>query len=252
MFEDNEKAKAQYEIEQNNEKIVDKEIEQISRHITNMEELLSLTQKIRDYRAEIYKLKLGLKGQLEEIYAKKDTKLLIDMKERTNRDEQVLYNGSVTNLIAGEASIERVSQKSLKHLGFPNTEVIKIFEKEGKSDIVCCNKVIKDNKDIVYDINGWIVTENFKNIIVDECNRKIKLEKLYAISKSENYVNINDRKGNEENIKRLEEKEKLIIRKIILIRTAQVLKYYESELSYWQEINLINSIENGDGEHYWG
>lgn len=130
MFEG--KAKEQYELEKDNERIVDKEIEQISRHITNMEELLSLTQKIRDYRAEIYKLKLELKGQLEEIYAKKDTKLLIDMKERTNRDEQVLYNGSVTNLIAGEATIERVSQKALKYLCFPNTEVIDIFKQESK------------------------------------------------------------------------------------------------------------------------
>lgn len=250
MFEG--KAKEQYELEKENERIVEKEIEQISRHIINMEELLSLTQKIRDYRAEIYKLKLELKGQLEEIYAKKDTKLLIDMKKRTDRDEQVLYNGSVTNLIAGEASIERVSQRALKYLCFPNTEVIEIFKQESERNGFSCNRVVKDNKEIVYDINGWLVTENFTDIIVDENNRRIELENLDAISKSKNYVNINNREDNEENIKRLEEKERLTIRKIISIRTAQILKYYESELTYWQEINLINSIENGDGEHYFG
>lgn len=250
MFEG--KAKEQYELEKDNERIVDKEIEQISRHITNMEELLSLTQKIRDYRTEIYKLKLELKGQLEEIYAKKDTKLLIDMKKRTDRDEQVLYNGSVTNLIAGEASIERVSQRALKYLCFPNTEVIEIFKQESERNGFSCNRVGKDNKEIVYDINGWLVTENFTDIIVDKNNRRIELENLDAISKSKNYVNINNREDNEENIKRLEEKERLTIRKIISIRTAQILKYYESELTYWQEINLINSIENGDGEHYFG
>ncbi len=255
MFKDNEKARNQYEIEQKNEKIVDKEMEQISRYTTNMEELLDLTQKIRNYRAEIYKFKLELKGQLEGIYEQKDTKLLSDMETRANKDENVLYNLSVTNLIFGEDSLEKVLQSSLTQLCFPNAAVMKIFSNMVDERWLCVTEK-RDDVDIYYNIGGWMVTKEFKNAIVihDTQGDKILLGELDRTLKNVYYMNRKKEYASEENARknqRLEEKEQFTIKRIILIRASQILQYYEKELSYWQEINLINEIENGDSEHYF-
>lgn len=70
---DSKKVRRQYNIEKENEKIIDNEIEVIMKNSPSQKDLIEFIQKIREYRTRIYDLKIQLQGKLLEAYSRKNT-----------------------------------------------------------------------------------------------------------------------------------------------------------------------------------
>jgi hypothetical protein len=128
MFIDNEIAKMQYEIDKKNEKIIDEELNEITRHIKDIEDITKLKENVRKYREKIYEIKLELENELSDIYQTRKNEELTEMEKRTNEDKEVIINSGIENCIYDIGSMNKICKMSLKNHMYLYTNLIKILE----------------------------------------------------------------------------------------------------------------------------
>jgi hypothetical protein len=263
MFADNETAKKQYEIDQKNENIIDEEIKEITRHTKNTEDIIKLMEKVRDYRNEIYKLKLMLKNELPEIYQIRNNKELTEMEERTNEDKEVIINNCIEGYIFSAETMDKICDMSDKNHMYPYTNLIKLLEKLKEKDIsytrcgyegeyVYYTEMVDFTRPFVDTITRNIKIYQYsepgngnkeKGIFCIKEDRLEKMKKggyLMGVGSSKMHTRAND-------VRKLEED---LTNQINSYRTGEVLQYYEKELKYWQERYLEKAMEINDSEMY--
>lgn len=90
-MKENYKIKEQYNIEKENEKAIDAEIQLIMQNSPSQKDLLQFIQKIREYRTRIYELKMQLQEYITEAYSMKETKSFEKFNYK-NEDIAEVYN----------------------------------------------------------------------------------------------------------------------------------------------------------------
>lgn len=279
------KAEQQYKIEKSNDEIIDELINQISRHTKDINDIIKLIEKVRNYRSEIYAIKLELKHCLSDIYSKKNSKNLAEIREQVEQDREVKINTSITNFIENIRGIQEICNEAQNINVYPTTMMIKEIER------ILLNKRVKICFECTSTTRRYIVEEEGTNLIFTSGFGNKVLEALktdYIAPQSEpssmTITPIIETKGQkeiismmvvtitDESLKKLANGEYCISRynhsshkeaieiekriedeciKIInTSRVAKILQYYEQELSYWQEIKLKNQSELGDTEAY--
>lgn len=259
------KAKNQYEIEQDNEKIIDELINQISRHTKEMSDIIKLIEKVRDYRAEIYKMQLELKYHLAHIYSEKINQNLEEIKRQVERDAKVRTNESITNWIANISGVMEICNVAQSENVYPATVVIeKIRTLLNAGGDICQTKDDDTNKCVYMFLDRTrsktlLTTEGFGRNIFYASSKNIKQENKEVTKKSVNEIleklangqfSICKNEYDTERAKTMEKIENDCIKSINTIKIAQILQYYEQELLYWQKENLKKLLEIGDNEEY--
>lgn len=252
MFKHNEEAKKQYELEQENERIITDELEQISIHTKDIEELMQLTERIRDYRNKIYELKLKLRDKLEDIYSEKKVEELTKMKNIMEKDKLVEIRYLCENLIYDSMTMNEIAQIALYYNVYPNTAIYLKLHKLGNSFEYDRHNIIEEGCNINNQIN---ITQDLKECFSNGEYSRDRIMKETTLNKIVN-GKITVARYNEQNNKNLVESireiEEDTIRKINVKRVNEVIKYYEKELLFWQDKYLIESIEMGDSsEHFY-
>lgn len=261
----NDKAKNQYEIDQDNEKIMDELINQISRHSKEMSDIIKLMEKVRAYRAEIYKIQLELKHYLVDIYSKKTNQNLEEIKQQLERDGKVRTNESITNWIENTPGVNDICNIAQSENIYPATVVIEKMRELLNEEYDMYEIQNEENKKWIYIFKEETVfksekfTEDFGNNVFNI------LSKLYsnkyneitikitdeALEKLENgQLSIGKNEYATERAKKMKNIENDCIKSINTTKIAQILQYYEQELIYWQREKLKNQLEIGDTEEY--
>jgi hypothetical protein len=256
MFADNETAKRQYEIDKKNEKIINEEIKEIARHTKSTEEIIKLTETLRNYRKEIYKLKLMLKNELAEIYQIRENEELTEMEERTNKDKEVIINSGMENYIFDVGTMAIICDISNTNHMYPYTNLIKLLEE--LEDVWIEEDIFsgEDVKGMEMDFRIVLTKNCIDDLGESRRNRRDSVE--YTINnkylnyrkKGEYYINpvaAEKLSARANDIRKLEEE---LTNQINSYRTNEVLQYYEKELTYWQEKYLEKSMEINDSEMY--
>ena len=259
------KTKEQYNIEKINNSLIKFQIEEVTRHLDDYDQLINFTQIIRQYKEKIYELKMKLGSDIEKVYSIKNGKVLEQLKERKEWLEGIETKGCITSLIANQEQLKTICKKSESKNEYPISfflmllkeyegQEIQIGNRDGRSHY--CLELGKsfysrEKKEIIKEPIIGLTTSNY--IYENENLEQIEIkENVFAI--------LGYKKVNKQLLKmittiaceyeKLSETEERAIQMVNIQKSAEIFKYYEQEIEFWEEINLKKVIENDEEEHY--
>lgn len=263
MFKKTE-SEQQYKKIKNNEEILEELINQIVKHSDNMKNIIELMARVRWYKEKIYAIQLELRNELSDILSERDVEEIEYIREQIEIEEEGVAN--IGDWIFDPADVKKICTEAQNRNIYPTTIVIEklrklvldkkaqlihgitMYEYEEEARKIDAFYISRDKSSICY--TTGFCSQVFEKEEPDEIGRNMHVyitsENLEKLAKGQCNISRSYGKQDRESMKIIKKIESDCINGINAKKIAQVLQYYERELSYWQEIKMKQELEKGD------
>lgn len=250
-------SKSPQEIEKINERIIDDAIAEILRHTESMSDALEIIKRLREYRTDIYRVKLSLREGLQKAYTERKIRELTELKQKIDEDKKVLYNGSVSDVYFKQISVRNICQEAMNNNEYPLTVLFrKIRENENRKWVMAINDGKTGYELKEYGKKGfrWAITRSSLKLFDVISSGSTFEQDIYTLNTKQVELLENGkltcaRNTDEKNLlSDVMQEEKKAIKKANIMRAEQIFHYYENEIECWRDFLLKRNIEETDKE----
>lgn len=254
MEEEEKKLKKQYQIEKENERIINEEIKQIMSHCLDENFSLNFMQKIREYRSKIYELKISLEEELTDAYKNKTSKKLIEMEKNLKRVEKMKNPALISDWISNFQYVKAYCDSAIARKRYPTQQLFEALkERIGKT--IRRYQYVNGEEKWQEERDGYVIkVDNMCFIegavgglstVITGIEGTIDEQEVEKLEKGQILL-----KPFPEN-KKARKLERQTIERINVIKATDIFQYYESEIEFWQEQNLKKKLEQSNREYYY-